>query len=158
MEELAADDLLILRRALNVLAIRTMKQCHLQNEHVCVLPLVLPVDVGAASDKRLHRCLLHGVRYVDECASKNGKEHRGDQLDAFLVGVIKIELGMNGRSGAHLRDVFKLVQNDGSNVVVSVVDQRAQNGNDRPTHAEELVLLAAVLDSLNEVVPTLHSI
>ena len=65
---------------------------------------------------------------------------------------------MNGRSGVHLRDVFKLVQNDGSNVVVSVVDQRAQNGNNRPTHAEELVLLAAVLDSLNEVVPTLHFI
>ena len=137
---------------------RTTEQCHLQNEHIGVLPLVLSVDEGAASDKRLHRCLLHGVRYVDERASKNRKEHRGDQLDTFLVGVIKIELGVNGRSGAHLRDVFKLVQNDGSNVVVSVVDQRAQNGNDRPTHAEELVLLAAVLDSLNEVVPTLHFI
>lgn len=125
MEELAADDLLILRWTLNVLAIRTMKQCHLQNEHVRVLPLILSVDVGAASDKRLHRCLLHGVRYVDKRASKNGKEHGGDQLDASLVGVTKIELRMSRMSGLHLRNVFKLVQNDGSNVVVSVVDQRA---------------------------------
>lgn len=153
-EQLAADDLVLLLGVLHILCFKVGDDPHLQDEQVGVLPLVIAVDVGAAGHKGVNGGLLDGFGDVHQRLLEEREEDVLRQINPLLVGIVEKQLQLNPPNNDNLCNALELVQGHAADAVISVGDQITEDGNNRVFYALELSLFAAVLDVLNETIPS----